>query len=105
MLAQPRTNAGPSHARIDAETAERAADPTWVQNIFGTYVYGDDPENRATVRSMGSDRGTVCFEAEIVQPKSGQYRTVHVYVPAEQVLALLKLCRGAAAAQRDQAMS
>lgn len=105
MLAQPRTQQGPSHARIDAETAERAADPSWMKNVFGTLVYGDNPENRETIRSVGTDRGTVCFEAEVVHPKSGQYRAVYVHVPAEQVLALLKMCRHAAAAQREQAMS
>lgn len=105
MIVEPRTHAGRSHARIDAEKDEREAAPEWSKNLFGTFVYGDNHENRETITHIGSEPGTVCFEAEIVQPKSGRYRTVWVYVPEEQVLALLKMCRHAAAAQRDQAMS
>lgn len=105
MIAQPRTWAGRSHAQIDAKKAEKESAPEWVKEIFGTYSYGEDPENKETIKEIGAPAGEVWFEAEIVQPKSGRYRTVWVHVPPEQVLALLKLCRDAAAEQRSKAMT
>jgi hypothetical protein len=105
MIAQPRTWAGRSHAQINAAKAEKEAAPEWSKEIFGTYVYGEDPENLETIKDIGAPVGEVCFEAEIVQPKSGRYRSVWVHVPPEQVLALLKLCRHAAAEQREKPMA
>lgn len=105
MIVQPRTRAGRSHARINADKAEKESAPEWTKAIFGTYAYGEDPENLETITDIGVPAGEVGFECEIVQPKSGRYRTVWVHVPPEQVLALLKLCKHAAAAQRSKAMT
>lgn len=105
MMVQPRTRAGRSHAQISAEKVERKSAPEWIKGVFGTFVYGADPENLETIKDIGVPAGEVGFECEIVQPKSGRYRTVWVHVPPEQVLALLKLCRDAAAEQRSKAMT
>lgn len=56
-------------------------------------------------KDIGVPAGEVGFECEVVQPQSGRYKTVYVHIPAEQVLALLKLCRYAAAQQRSKAMT
>jgi hypothetical protein len=93
-----------SHPRQDEERAERESAPEWLKAIFGGGS-AVDHEDRESIKSIASEAGTVCFEAELVQPKSSRFRTVWVYVPPEQVLALLKMCREAASEQREQAMS
>lgn len=103
MIAQPRCAwSHKSHARINAEQAERESTPEWIKAIFGTG--SPNLEDMETVLALGAPAGELFFECELVDPPSGRYKAVYVHVPPEQVLALLKLCRDAASEQRANAM-
>jgi hypothetical protein len=61
-----------------------------------------DRENLETVMDVPCKaEDGLMIECEAVGPKSARGRTVYVHVPAEQVVALLRLTRQSAAAQRS----
>lgn len=103
MHAQPRTLGGKSIVRLERERAEQERAPEWVRAVFG--VAQPDHEDRATVRTIGAPAGQVGIECEVVGPTSAVGRTVYVLIPAEQVLAVLKLCKRAAAEQRARPLA
>lgn len=104
MMVQPKCAwSGKSRARMEDEIAEREQAPTWVKEIFG--VGSIDQADAETIKGLAVPRGEVGFECEVVQPKSGRFRTVYVHIPPQQVLALLKMCREAASEQRAKALS
>jgi hypothetical protein len=91
MIVEPRTSMGRSITRIEVDQAERETAPEWIKAIFGTGRVPD--EVRETLMFDVGMRGEVWIEGEIVDPASGRWRTCHVRVRREQVLAVLKLCR------------
>jgi hypothetical protein len=103
MIVEPRTNRGRSVTRLEVEQAERGAAPAWLRAIFGDGRIPD--EDRETLMYDAGLRGEVWLEGEIVDPASGRWRTCHVRIRQEQVLAVLKRCREAAAEIRSQAMT
>lgn len=102
MIVQPRTQRGKSLVRLADEQREADQAPAWIKATFGSGIV--DHEDLATLKTLGTKPDEVALECEVVSPDSGRWRTVYLHVPPEQILALLKLCRRAAAAQRAKAL-
>lgn len=101
MVIEPRTRMGKT---VQAQREEKP--PFW--DLFNPNSDPPKPDEEllASLRGEQYDgEGGVYFECEVVAPKSSLGRTVDVHIPAEQILAVLKLCRYAAAEQRNQAMT
>lgn len=102
MIAEPRTSWGKSLTQHALEQEEREQAPDWVKDIFGVGRVPDDV--RETIQGSVLHAGDIWLECEIVQPNSTKGRAVTVHIPPEQVLAVLKLCKQAAAEQRAKAL-
>lgn len=101
MIVEPRlAYTSKSMAQHEVEQAERDRLPGVLRDLFGSGRIPD--EYRESVKNTAGLPGEVWIECEVVDPQSGRWRTCDFRIRREQVVAVLRLCREAAAEQRSK---
>lgn len=104
MIVEPRVAyTSRSISRHEVDQAERDAAPAEIKAIFGTGRVPD--EWLEQVKATAGLPGEVWIEAEIVDPRSGRWRTCDIRIRPQQVLSVLRLCKDAAAEQRSRPLA